>query len=575
MSLDGVSTQVLEALVNTFPPAVMLAAGVWALLTFLPRLNASTRYAAWWTVLAAVLCLPLTQWRTLSAQPEIDTTIIAADLTASTPPPSVEASAPVVSPTPSTPFPIHLETGRYGLILAALWAAGTFANLLRLFLSYLDLRGILKRARPLDPELLTRWTARFDIRRPVNLLTSEEIGSPLAAGYLHPSVLVPESLLSRLEGDLADHVLIHELAHLGRRDDWAKLAGRLLEAAVWFHPVARWILKRLEFERELACDDWVAAVSSRRAYAASLTRLAELRVGKSQHALAASMVGQGSQVGRRVRSLLDPRRNAGLGISRGGFVLAVTVIAGLLVCGAQAPGFVVFASADAAVDSWDGPEPPAPPRPPESPAAQAPPAPRAPSAAPSRVSLPAPPSPPSPPVPPSPPGFLAALAQFGYQDLDVDQIVELKAQGVTASFMKEMNEAGFGKLTTRQLVDIRIHGVTPAYLAGLRNAGIPGFTLEQAKELKIHGVKAADIAAIHALGYGPYTVREVNEFAIHGVHEDYFRALKENGVSEFSARDIIEAKIHGVSAQNLRDAKQYGGPGNIRRVIKLKQAGVL
>ncbi len=435
--------------------------------------------------------------------------------------------------------------------------------------------------RPLDPTLLARWTQHFGIRRPVRLLASDEISSPLAAGFWQPAVLVPDSLLSRLDDHLADHVVIHELAHLGRRDDWANLLGRLLESAFWFHPVARFILRRLEFERELACDDWVvAAAPSRRSYAASLTRLAEWRMDGASHTLAASMVGRGSQVGRRVRALLDPRRNAAVGISRGVLVLAVMAIGGLLLCAAQTPGLVAFADhqeADhqevvAPVEAPPLPEPPAPPQA-KSPRR----APTTPTPAPAPVPAPSPASPPAPPTPPQPaaPGFLAALTQAGYGNLDVDEIVELKVQGVTAEFIRQMNAAGSGKLTTRQLVEIRVHGVTPTYLAELKNAGISGYTLEQAKELKVHGVKPAEVAAIHALGFGPYDAGQVVELRIHGVREDFFRALKDHGFASLSLREIVEAKIHGVSAGNLREAQKYGQGKDIRRVIKLKQAGVL
>lgn len=633
MTLDWFLVQAISGVINTLLPAILLAAGVWLLLSSIRNLNAATRYAAWWAVALAILCLPLLRVPPESkAENTLEGTATPVehhiDLPAHAPPPVEHLASPPELASAWT-LPFQFPAGKAALLLGAIWAAGALAGLVRLLLSYLDLRGILRRARPLDPALLTRWTQHFGIRRPVRLLSSDEIDSPLAAGFRQPAVLVPESLLSRLNDHLADHVVIHELAHLGRRDDWANLLGRLLEAAFWFHPVARFILRRLEFERELACDDWVvAAAPSRRSYASSLTRLAEWRMDGASHPLAASMVGRGSQVARRVRSLLDPRRNSAIRVFPGVFLFAVMAIGALLLGAAQTPGLVTFADDQEVAAAPPAPQapqspvsqppvsqPPAPPAPrspapgspaqgspaPRTPTPRTPPTPPSPIAvqAPAPVPLPTPgvapmpapfpvpvPSPapvapsagpPTPPQPPQPsaPGFLAALAQAGYGNLEVDEIVEMKVHGITPDFIRQMSAAGFGKLTSRQLVELRVHGVTPGYLAELQKAGIAAYTFEQAKELRIHGVRPAEVAAIHALGFGPYNAREVADLRIHGVREEFFRALKENGFANSSHHDILEARIHGVSADHLRQAKKYGQGKDLRRVIKLKQAGVL
>ena len=56
--------------------------------------------------------------------------------------------------------------------------------------------------------------------------------------------------------------LLHELAHLARYDDWAKLAQELLRAPFFFHPSVRWLLARLDRERELLCDEAAVALGS-------------------------------------------------------------------------------------------------------------------------------------------------------------------------------------------------------------------------------------------------------------------------------------------------------------------------
>ena len=68
----------------------------------------------------------------------------------------------------------------------------------------------------------------------------------MAAGFRHPAVLVPRRLLSEFGQTELDHVLLHELSHLARRDDWSNLVARVVSAAVWFNPAARWALRRIE-----------------------------------------------------------------------------------------------------------------------------------------------------------------------------------------------------------------------------------------------------------------------------------------------------------------------------------------
>jgi uncharacterized protein (TIGR03435 family) len=80
-----------------------------------------------------------------------------------------------------------------------------------------------------------------------------------------------------------DHVLLHEAAHLARWDDWTTLLARVLGAVFALHPVVWFVLRRIEVEREYACDEWVVArTKSARGYARSLARLYELRFGDQE-----------------------------------------------------------------------------------------------------------------------------------------------------------------------------------------------------------------------------------------------------------------------------------------------------
>jgi hypothetical protein len=141
-------------------------------------------------------------------------------------------------------------------------------------------------------------------------------------------LLKPE-LFACLSAAELEQVVLHEVEHVRRYDDWTNLLQKLSLALVPLHPVLLWVDRRMCLERELACDDRVMIQTrARKAYAACLTRLAEeslLRRGLSLALGALGSRGRESELAGRVHRIL---RSPEKGMSRGK-VWAVT--AGLLV----------------------------------------------------------------------------------------------------------------------------------------------------------------------------------------------------------------------------------------------------
>ncbi len=104
---------------------------------------------------------------------------------------------------------------------------------------------------------------------------------------------------------------MHEAAHLARRDDYALLVQRILEAVFWPHPAVRFIARQLDVEREIACDDRVVnATGEPCVYAACLTRVLETCGAAGAGFAAPAMAGSRSSISRRIRLLLDRRAAA-------------------------------------------------------------------------------------------------------------------------------------------------------------------------------------------------------------------------------------------------------------------------
>jgi beta-lactamase regulating signal transducer with metallopeptidase domain len=220
------------------------------------------------------------------------------------------------------------------LTLSADWAAGLFAVwaliatvlLIRLALSMRHISALRRGSCEIDRNLysglieLTNSFAEQQSRR-VKLLVSDDVRIPTALGFFTPAIVLPSWTLRDLSQAELGVIVLHELAHLRRRDDWTNLAQQFVKALFFFHPAVWWIDRRLALEREIACDDMVLEQTvNARIYAASLVSIAEkfaaekMRMGRAI-ALAQSALGQLKEVSQRISQILDTkreRRNGGL-----------------------------------------------------------------------------------------------------------------------------------------------------------------------------------------------------------------------------------------------------------------------
>jgi hypothetical protein len=180
--------------------------------------------------------------------------------------------------------------------------------------------------------------------RPATLCVSDRVSVPTVIGFVNPAVVIPRWLLQELSPSELQQILLHELAHLQRWDDWTNLAQKILKALLFFHPAAWWIEKQLSLEREMACDDVVVAETANpRAYAECLTHLAEKSFVRRSLALAQAALGRIRQTSLRVAQILDADRPSA---PAHGWKPAVVLVAGFAIaCAAgisRAPRLVGF-----------------------------------------------------------------------------------------------------------------------------------------------------------------------------------------------------------------------------------------
>jgi beta-lactamase regulating signal transducer with metallopeptidase domain len=224
-------------------------------------------------------------------------------------------------------------------VLVAVWAVGAAVVLARLALAMRAAARLARHAEPVEDaewtELLERLGRAMEVRRPVALLRSDEAAMPLTWGMLRPFILLPAEA-DAWPAERRQVVLLHELAHVARRDCLVQTLAQVCCAAYWFHPGAWWAAKEMRIERERACDDRVLAAGARASdYAGHLLDVA--RAYRAPLCAAAIAMAAPSQLEGRVRAVLEARRDRRAVTRRTGIVCGMTVLLASLPLAAVSP----------------------------------------------------------------------------------------------------------------------------------------------------------------------------------------------------------------------------------------------
>jgi beta-lactamase regulating signal transducer with metallopeptidase domain len=314
-----------ERLLNTAAVGVVLAVLVCALLRVIGRQNSGTRFAVWFSALLAIVALPFIS----------GSSFLASHLRQL--PPTNSHGQLVLS-------------SSWAFCLFAVWGAGAGLLLLRLILGMWRVRHLRRNCEEVahaavDPAIAA-ILQDFATRRRVKLCVSRDVTVPAAIGFFQPAIVFPAALLPQLSAKEIELVVLHELAHLRRWDDWTNLAQKIVKAIFFFHPAVWWIENRLTLEREMACDDIVLAqTASPRAYASSLISFAEKMHNARGLALAQALVSRMHQMSLRVAQILDAKRPSRTRLWKPVLALSAGMLTMVLGAAPYVPKFVAFQDA--------------------------------------------------------------------------------------------------------------------------------------------------------------------------------------------------------------------------------------
>jgi beta-lactamase regulating signal transducer with metallopeptidase domain len=195
-----------------------------------------------------------------------------------------------------------------------IWLVGASAFFARLCYSWWRLAEILRSAKPLAVTTFERVIAdacrTVGIMKTAPVFSSSSVRSPVAAGIWRPLVILPDGLVDQMTPDQLHQILIHEMAHIFRRDQVVTIVQGFAAAAFWFHPLV-WLLNRqLACAREEICDNYVLSSTDALSYSRMLLRLAELLGNSRPLPTSVGLLTSHWKLETRIAGILNKRRSS-------------------------------------------------------------------------------------------------------------------------------------------------------------------------------------------------------------------------------------------------------------------------
>jgi beta-lactamase regulating signal transducer with metallopeptidase domain len=266
--MNAVSVALLVLKVSVLLAAALLAARA------LRSAPAARRHGLWSTAFVALVALPflallmpalplpIPMW----AEPA-SPVVVSGDIIEVTP---IDAARPALLETTSAPAPVGPASDAAPIQLpslkataAGIWIAGVVAALFALVMSLIRVGRLSASGARLDDAswraTVARISARLGFDRRVRVLISDAVITPMAGGFVRPTVFVPADATS-WNAERREIVLTHEIAHLASRDPLRILVSRLACTLYWFHPLVWLAARQSAADCEQACDEHVLSL---------------------------------------------------------------------------------------------------------------------------------------------------------------------------------------------------------------------------------------------------------------------------------------------------------------------------
>ncbi|HWW39635.1 M56 family metallopeptidase [Pedobacter sp.] len=204
---------------------------------------------------------------------------------------------------------IHEHAG----LISMFWILAVIVQICRLSLGFYVLQRMkMVRIAPVGKfwqQRLQELCSNLGLRHTVNLLESGIAQVPIVIGYLKPLILIPVGLITALNQAQVEAILLHELAHIRRKDGLVNLVQILMETLLFFNPAVWWLSSLIRSERENCCDDIaVQHLSSPVDLMSAMVYFEQYR--REQNKLSLAFSGASTRMPARMERLLKGKKNS-------------------------------------------------------------------------------------------------------------------------------------------------------------------------------------------------------------------------------------------------------------------------
>jgi bla regulator protein BlaR1 len=337
LSLNILSDDVMKALCTTLLyslwQGLILAAFTGLVIAGTRKLTPGRRYnlliAGLVLFAAAAICTFIIQLNRLSAHPNIQVAFQAHITNTSSP--LIKTDQPIAyHQTVADTVTGYLNGHAYTIVL--IWFLIVSARSLQLLSGLHGLYHLRRKAMFTidgDWEKQVKIMAdKMGIQRIVGIAESGIAKVPMVIGHLKPLILLPIGLITAMPPAEIEAILVHELAHIRRRDYLVNLLQSLLEIVFFFNPAVLWLSTLIRIERENCCDDIAIAQTSNKVnYIRALVFCQEYQLSAPAYAMA--LRGKQNQLITRVKRMAS-NKNQSLNLVEKSLLAICLVSAGLL-----------------------------------------------------------------------------------------------------------------------------------------------------------------------------------------------------------------------------------------------------
>ncbi len=399
---------------------------------------------------------------------------------------------------------------------------------------------------------------RLQIKRKILLLESAIVKVPVVVGFLKPAILIPVGLLTNLSTQEVESILIHELAHIRRKDYFFNLLQCFIDIVFFFNPAVLWISSLIRNERENCCDDIaIHETKNKRQFIQALVSFHQYNTAVSKYAM--PFAAKQNRLVNRVKRIVNNNNHT--------LNPAEKIV--LVVC------FIVFSIALITVTNGQTSTP-------KKPADKSSTSSQSTSSSTNKQTGTNDAKASGKNVQPKTKNdvsdeaddnsgvasYYSQLQALGYKNISADELIELRNHGVTIDYIKSLNNAGYKDLSLDRLMELRDHGVSTDFITRLNEMGYKNISAGKAVELTDHGVNAGFINEFNKIGYSNITLDQAIALNDHGVNADFILGWRKAGINNITLEKAIQMKDEGVSVNYINTLHDAGFAN-----VSLEQAG--